>query len=163
MNRRGFLGRLLASTAGLLIAPEALLWQPSPLPDLPLVVPGSLLDLKTITAQIAAGLAGELPACESVKSWPGCESGVHWFGLDMQAPGEVGPGGLSAQYIDPVVRLLSNEAKFRRLRRFGTLEIPPGVERAAIAEGHGVSVRGLMVYDIYRAAHVLRFDILGAC
>ena len=68
LDRRGFIGPLLASTAGLLIAPDALLWRPTPA-DMarPLVVPGALLTMEQIMADpVVRAAIEEFPRARSL-------------------------------------------------------------------------------------------------
>jgi hypothetical protein len=42
------------------------------------------------------------------------------------------------------------------------LPLPPGAWGSAVETFDGVTVRGVILYDIARDAHLLRFDVLGA-
>lgn len=159
MNRRAFFGRLLASTAGLLIAPEALLWRPTPADlALPLVASGALLTLEDITRMVAQQMSRALPAMAWVPDYRKLP-GEPRFGVDMEAPTAVGREGLSREYVDPLVYLLAREARFRKVTRFADLDLPSGELRACVARAGAVSVRGMTFWHIKDQQHVLRFDV----
>ena len=57
-----------------------------------------------------------------------------------------------------------NEIEWSKAYRFGKLEMPVGLDAAAVCFGNGISVRGIRVYDIgadgYEPGYLTRFDVL---
>lgn len=163
MNRRDFIGRLLASTAGLALAPEALLWRPEPgVLGLPPVVSGAPLTIEQMTRILHQQVLRQIP--RSVLLEDQRAIGVELpdlFGVDFPPPVDVGPAGCERELLEPAAAALAGYIKQKRLRRFGVLEVPRSVEQTHVVVGDGLSLRGLMAFDVWEGRMVLRFDVLG--
>ena len=187
LDRRAFLGRLLAGLGGLTLTPTDWLWRPGPRDalTLPPVVPGSLLTLQQITMELAYRINEEMssilaPIAEGQYTqtprlspyrigdhmmMPIGEPAImlqHAFGVDMNPPREVRERGLDvARYVDPITDVLVRELKRRGVTALGGMSLPTGVEQAYQCQAGGAIVRGVMAFDMPSADYLLRFDVLG--
>jgi len=175
VSRRGFLGTLLASIAGTAFAkaPGKLLWAPAEDLALPAVSAQALLTLDMITMEAARRLANlvSLPVLKSDdgEGFSLGERGMsRQLSVDMTTPDEVFKDGLDPErYLDPAVYQLAQRIRHEKWRGYGELPLPMAIEHASRVTDPkgGVSVRGLMQYDLHRfdgPAYVLRLDVMGA-
>ena len=172
MNRRHFLGTLLASLGVAAVAPSDLLWTPAPIEGLPLVAPDALIGLQAITDRVAHEIAlhwsGQLHPVMPPESLIGQDGMTRQFNVSISAPPEVNHYGLDVErWIEPIGEQLSNALYRAGMTRCGRLPLPPaGVEAAVIATHpeSGVCVRGVQLYDpgfaFSTAQHLLRFDVI---
>jgi hypothetical protein len=169
LDRRSFLGTLMASIAGTAFvqSPASLLWQPSALPDLPPVATGAILTLDRMTYAIVKAM-GRMGASATFDPTPAAALGerglIHQVGVDMEEyPELVGASGYDARDVDPIAAKLVEQMKHRQIRTMGELPLPYGVERACIIRSNkdGLCVRGLQEYDMAFQRNLLRFDFIG--
>jgi hypothetical protein len=170
LDRRRFLGTLMASIVGAVVAPKALLWSPSPELGLPPVAPQALLTLDAIVREAARLLAEriELPvirADEGLRMGDG--SMRQQLGIDLALPVSLSETGLDAErYLMPAVACFVGRIERERWRAFGELSVPM-VGRASRmtstrgVTGDGVSVRGVALYDDQTDLTYLRLDVIG--
>ena len=163
MDRRDFIGRLLASAVGLAIAPKDLLWRPeSGVVGLPPVAPGAVLTLEQITYEMHRLVLDRIGPCELVQGdGSKLRQGQHILGVDMTPPTDVGPEGCLKQYLLPAASALASEIAFRGMRYFDGLPVPPGVWQVERTWSDGFSVRGLMYFDALEGESILRFSVSG--
>jgi hypothetical protein len=166
MNRRDFIGRLLASTVGLALAPEDLLWRPEPgVVGLPPVIPGAPLTLEHLTLMMHKAILERIgPGTlvpETARADADMECWPHLLGIDFVAPREVGPAGCERAYIVPAAAAMAEAIRSRGIRTFGELKLPSGIDRTHRVSRDGLSVRGLMAWDPYLGEVVTRFSVIG--
>ena len=168
MNRRGFLGALMASLVGTAIAPSEVLWMPSPEKGLPIVAPHAFLTLQQITHEVGRLMAKRIALPVSMAPdglLLGSDGMTKLVHVLMPVPRELGVYGLdSDRYIKPVAEALTSRTQLEGWDRFGELPIRIGgcdVARWTRCTGKGVSVRGVMSYDPGFDEYMLRFDVLG--
>ena len=165
MDRRGFIGRLLASTAGLIIAPEALLWRPGvDSASLPLVYPGATLTLRQIVMEMHAAMMDRLdglPLSHADGHRIGENGVTQQAHIDMLAPPrEVDRYGLDVdRYIKPAADLLADHLRQKGARMCGEFPLPH-LGNAYSASGGGLCVRGITNYDAWSDNILLWFDVL---
>ena len=165
MDRRGFIGRLLASTAGLIIAPEALLWRPdAKAVALPAVSAGALLTLQQITNEMHYAMLSRLNGLP-LELRDGRKKGEAWLTrqiyIDMLPPLNMDRYGLDAKrHIEPAAEALANELRFRGARVCGEAPLPRGYDQACVVRGDGLALRSIMDYDFMMDQTLLRFDVL---
>lgn len=171
MNRRGFIGTLLASVAGLALDPKTLLWRPTV--DAPLAAPEALLTLNQITMALARELAplvgtGRL-VTGHVIGHRGCE---HQLSIHMRVPETMDTEGLPPMVVKDVARTLLDQIRQHDVRRFGQLRIPDplawyGHGTVVASRKHGFAIRGLYQPVFFPPdvgsdpEPILRFDVLG--
>lgn len=168
-SRRGFIGALLGSVGALAIDPQALLWR-STVANLPPVLPSAVLTMQQITREFLQHVHARIGDSTFI---PGIKLGnrgnaaeVHQFGVDLLAPSTVGVDGLDVdRYIVPaatvMAQTLDNRKRYGALRGFGALA-PPGFKQTAVVFEHGLSARGILMYDPEFDCSVIRFDMLAA-
>lgn len=163
MDRRGFLGTLLASLAATTIDPASLLWRPPSVSEgLSALQPEALVSLQAITRQMHREILR------------------HWQGRDVVSGRLVGQDGLTRQlyvmaempsvvdqygvdcerFVKPAALALAQRLQEARATRTGTLPLNlPGAQSAAVASAD-LSVRGICQWDMEYDKHLLRFDVV---
>jgi hypothetical protein len=144
MNRRGFLGTMLASVGALTIDPATLLWKPTP--ELAPVVPTSILTLEQMTRYVAERLSEGFHGEHVSGHLIGQEGLTHQFTVHFPPPKTIGQEGLAPAYLDPSVLALDQKLRAIRPTRFGCL---PWLMRddldchVVMLAASGLSVRGI--------------------
>lgn len=176
MERRTFLGTLLAGLGAMVVKPSAgLLWQPSEA-AIEIVEPSAFITLNQITMEMLRRITNELqvtvPLRAELSSLIGHvipDSSLvlnHQYNVGMCAPEQIDRYGLDVErYIDPAAKALA--ARARGLKGCGALPLPsvPSMQACVMTcRSTGLSLRGLYQYSPLRAEWEpnLRFDILVA-
>lgn len=169
MERRGFLGMMLAGLGGLVLKPDfGLLWQPNET-AVEVVAPGAYIGLQQITMEMLRRIVNDLqvrvPHVDCAKighTTEGFHTLNHQHYVDMFAPSEIDRYGLDVdRYIAPLAQALSRRSA--GLKGCGSLSLPVGVEAACLVKhSSGLALRGVKVYDIGMDSDRLRFDMLVA-
>lgn len=165
LDRRAFIGTLLASIAGTAISPASILWRPSP-EAAAVVDPKALLSLHQLTVEFARRLSQHVNGQIVDGSLLGQTGLRDQFSIQMGFPAEVDRYGIdSDRYIKPAVDLMARKLQLSRATRFGQLPLlanllPDGCQ-AALVTGNGVSVRGVRLYDPVDDIDTLRFDVVS--
>lgn len=175
MNRRGFLGTMLACLGATAIDPKALLWSPTPEASA-IVVPDAILTLNQITMQMLreivnlTGSHGLPMLVEPSKIGYGVSGHVlnHQYSVGMEIAPEIDRFGLdAARFIKPAATAMAQ--RIGRPKASGSLPLPNGVVRACVVRDpvSGLSLRGLQQYvEDWQSDdggyHKLRFDMLVA-
>ncbi len=167
LNRRGFLGLLMAGTAGLML-PNDTLWMPSSEMSLPPLKPEAIIGLEQMTKELVSRLAvkwdGYLVPCEIIGDGPL----VHQYNVSFEnAPGMVDAFGVDAdRYIEPIARAFLQKLDAKKLHSFGRLPIPAGDSfRGCTVQKDGIVVRGVQggyfdhEYGDWR--NIVRFDVVA--
>ena len=169
MDRRGFLGRLLAGMGTVALAPAL-----------------DLFHVPSVEAATASGII--VPTYQGAFSAMVTDAlemfsdGLPWPRYLLERDGRIGMGPISNQisialdpfqtadavdgvdfrerYLRPSMLALSVQA--REASAFGVMPLPVGIYEGAIAtnQTRGVSIRGLRAYQIERDQDLLRFDVV---
>jgi len=162
MNRRGFLGTLLASVGALTIDPATLLWQPPESTDgLPVLEAGAMVDLDAITKAMAEEVE-RLWQARVVRPFSKLGQGdlTRQVYITMLPPDKVDRYGLDRQrYVLPAASAMADYLRHYRASQCGVLDHPPGAE-SVVVRREGLSLRGVRYYDLYTDQRLLRFDIV---
>ena len=172
VSRRGFLGTLLGTVAGVALAdltPAQSLWFPAA-PDLAPVAPGALLTLSAITRELTRQLHAKIgdrlgpiapigKVGDADANWPLLLTDQ--FCLVMAHPSEVGPSGYPLSEVEAMAELLAGEVKHRDLRHLGQLSIPHGVSQGCSHVYRNIAVRAIQGYDLEFDKQLVKFDIIG--
>jgi hypothetical protein len=160
MNRRTFLGALVASLGTLAIDPATLLWRPPAVSEgLPVLQPDALVGLPRITREMSWEIGrlwcGGVP---SAASKIGEDVLRHQFMVTMEAPGDITEYGLDPErYVRPAAAVLAERLRDARARVCGMPILPPAYDCVRVADQTtGVVVRGIVLED----ALTLRFDVV---
>jgi len=169
VNRRSFVGVLMASLGTLAIDPQALLWKPAEgIADLPLVMPDAHLTLLQITTEMARRIGAEIQANYQPEIAKIGQYGMtHQRSVTMKLPAVVGAEGLEERLIRPACEAMIDTLKCSPIRAFGRLEMPTGCDEAVrvVHLPSGVAVRGLKTMAFVDNGcwdHILRCDVLYA-
>ncbi len=175
MDRRGFIGTLLAAIGVTAIDPKALLWRPSP-EAIEIIEPSAILTLNQMTfrmlkeivntlgVSVASDFAGDKKIGQRIH---GVELN-HQYNVGMEMlPETVDRYGLDHErYIKPAAASLVK--RLNGVKGCGALPIPSGVIRGCVAHDprSGFALRGLMQYqmkyDYTEEIPIFRFDMLVA-
>jgi hypothetical protein len=169
MDRRRFVGTLLAALGATTIDPKALLW--SPLPEATTVVDsGAILTLNQITMQMLKEIVRitgysvpfEPSAAKVGHSIRGAIANRQ-FNVGMIAPEQVDRYGLDYErYIKPLARAFA--VRLKNLKGCGELALPDIAVRSCVVRDHesGLALRGIQHYVLEDGLDQLRFDMLVA-
>ena len=170
MDRRGFLGTLMAGLGALVIKPaDGLLWMPTP-EAIEVVEPSAILTLNQITMQVLRrvrdGLNVEVPMIVGDKighADRGVTLNQQW-NIAARMPTELNKTGLALTHVEPIAELFIHKLKSRDIKGCGVLSHPHSVERCCVVRDprSGLSVRGIQQYDLEEGDYRLRFDMLVA-
>lgn len=172
LDRRGFIGMLMAGTAGIVL-PSDLLWQPQLDAALPLLRPGAIVGLNAMVLELGKQLGdmvgGRLADLDEQDR--GLE---HQFHAELMMLDDVDHYGLDAlRYIRPIAEQLAGLISRNKVTKFGRLDLPEVRGLSACRwdfSTTGISVRGIA----YRSVVVddtldsslsvrrgVRFDVLA--
>lgn len=176
VERRTFIGTLMASVVGTAFEWRPLLWAPAPARDLPLIAPAALVTLEDITREALRRLVARVDSPMTLM--PVNHIGdvlrngfqLHHWGVDLAAdlPSIVNQCGFDPdRYLEPAMANLAHQLRKIQPRGCGQLPLPAGcfaVERLT-DKASGLSLRGIFDYDWREdgeAVPTLRFDVLVA-
>ena len=175
MNRRGFLGTMLALLGTTAIDPKSLLWTPD-VRAVEILEPSALVTLDHITKALVeeiARLRGTVVPLDVnvLRVGDTCASGytlTDHYSIDMAtAPQQIDRYGLDYErYIKPIAQALHRRTS--AMKACASLELPSTVDYASMVRHpkSGVAVRGIshVHYDPVTddTRHILRFDMLVA-
>ncbi len=176
MDRRGFLGTLLASVGVLAIDPSKFLWQPEAT-AVAVIDPGAILTLERITHEMLVRIVNTLQVRvpfdfqSEGKRLLGRAIYPHpslilnqQYSIGMAVPDTLDRFGLDSQrFIVPAANALST--RVRGLRACGALSIPTGMASCIASDPvSGLSLRGLFAPEFVSGfrGDQLRFDMLVA-
>jgi hypothetical protein len=160
MNRRGFLGTLIAGAAGLLLPKDAL-WLPEPGIIAPALDPHAIIGLRHMTYEIARLLSQYAPGRVVHGGLIGEAGLIRQFTVDGRFPPTVDHTGIDQQrFLVPIAAALAKRVSEGNAT-YGELPIVMhGAMRCERVSGQGVSVRGIEYYDIGFNENLIRFDVL---
>jgi len=164
MERRAFLGTLLASLGVLAIDPKQLLWQPSP--SGPMLLDGACVSMEHITNRLLFELSrfvsGSVVSAQRIGD-QGLVGQVH---VGMEVPENVDRYGLDVErYIEPAAHALAFRLKHARARTFAAPPLPIAYDQQAswiVSREAGMALRGIRM-NLGPGAdwrEALRFDVL---
>lgn len=176
MERRAFIGTLLAGVAGTIFADKTILWAPVPENvTAPVVASDALLTLDQITREALRQLVRQtnLPRILTVVPYGKLgeqHEGIaltQQYNVDFKPPDDVDLNGLDPErYITPVSMLLAERLnKLPKLKGSGLLELPQAYHSSLVVDNaSGLAMRGIMgsFFDeeLGRWQPRLRFDVL---
>lgn len=170
MDRRSFIGTLMAGLGALALKPPpGLLWEPTT-EAVEVAASGAFLTLNQITTEMLRQITEQLQVTvpfreeasllgHSVYPQPSLVLN-HQYNVGMVAPNEIDRYGLDVErYIRPAAMALSE--RVRGVKGCGRLELPRGAEQACVMTHResGLSIRGIRMFE---GLPNLRFDMLVA-
>lgn len=163
MNRRAFVGSLLATLGSLTFANNDLLWLPTQ-SAVEVAKPEAILSLTHLTKAVVRGVSQHVSGHLVDGSKIGELGLTQQSSVLMYLPEEIGPHGLDRdRYVTPTVEALADAVKKHRSNVFGEIQFPiaPGIQLARVTNrASGVSIRAVMQYQMETDSHALRLDIL---
>jgi len=162
MDRRGFLGTLLASVGALTIDPATLLWQPPAVSDgHPLLKPDAMVGLAAMTQQIHREILTQWQGTVVQKRRIGEDGLTRQFYVTAEMPTEVDHNGLDYErWVRPVGLLLARRLREINAKRTGVLPIDLHGAQVAVAMTPELSVRGICQYYVGFDQSLVRFDVV---
>jgi len=164
IERRAFLGTLLASLGVLAIDPKQLLWQPSP--SGPIIVDGAYISMEQITDRLLFELSRLISGSVVSAQRLGDQGLVGQVEVSMEVPERLDRYGLDVErYIEPAAHALAFRLKHARARTFAAPPLPVAYDQQAswiVSREAGMALRGIRMNlgpdADWREA--LRFDVL---